>query len=415
MADDKVPSSPDSLQLRGAPLASARLSKKAAFIAIAALAVILGVIIANVSKDNRKKGASEDAASQKKLEPALNAAQTLTRDVPDTVPLPMQNRLPPAPPELPPSGPTAPRAPVRNPEDDARLANSAIPKFSVQEYTRPQSVAGASQAAGSPPAEGESNVSPGGGSLRRTANGLYGADNEPANEPDLNRQADKLAFMQKSRKTAYLGSRVTRPVSPFELKTGTVIPGILIGEINSDLPGEIIAQVSKNVYDTASGNYILIPQGTKIFGHYDSQVAFGQERVLVSWQRLIFPDGSTLELEGMSGHDQAGQSGFGDRVNNHYGRIFGGALLTSLLAAGYQLSQTQQQSALAVPSNQQIAAAAVGQQVSEVGVEIARRNLRIQPTLEIRKGYRLTVMVNKDVVFPGVYESTVGGSLRGQH
>lgn len=402
MADDKVPPSPDSLQLRGAPLASARLSKKAAFIAIAALAIILGVIIANVSKDNRKKGSSEDAASQKKLEPALNAAQTLIRDVPDTAPLPMQNRLPPAPPELPSSGPAVTRAPVRNPEDEARLANSAIPKFSVQEFTHPRSFAAASQA------EGQPNAGAGGGSPRRPA------DNEPANEPDLNRQADKLAFMEKSRKTTYLANRVTRPVSPYELKTGTVIPGILIGEINSDLPGEIIAQVSKNVYDTASGNYILIPQGTKIFGHYDSQVAFGQARVLVSWQRLIFPDSSTLELEGMSGHDQAGQSGFGDQVNNHYGRIFGGALLTSLLAAGYQLSQTQQQSALAVPSNQQVAAAAVGQQVSEVGVEIARRNLRIQPTLEIRKGYRLTVMVNKDVVFPGVYASVIGGSPHGQ-
>jgi type IV secretion system protein TrbI len=396
VADEKVPSSPDSLQLRGAPLASARVSKKAAFIAIAALALIFGVIIANVSKDNRKKGGSEEATSQKTLQPALNAAQTLIRDVPDTVPLLPQNRLPPPVPSSPQPQPTAGRAPVRSMEDEARLANSAIPKFSVQEYTHPQSFAGESQVEGD-------------GNKRRTATDLPGNENEPAKEPDLNRQADKLAFLEKSRKTAYLGNAVTHPVSPYELKTGTVIPGILASAINSDLPGEIIAQVSRNVYDTASGNYVLIPQGTKIFGHYDSQVAFGQERVLISWQRLIFPDGSTLELEGMSGHDQSGQSGFADRVNNHYGRIFGGALLSSLLAAGAQLSQSQQQSALAVPSSQQIAAAAVGQQVAEVGLEITRRNLRIQPTLEIRKGYRLNVMVNRDIVFPGVYESVSGG------
>jgi type IV secretion system protein VirB10 len=221
-------------------------------------------------------------------------------------------------------------------------------------------------------------------------------------EPDPNHQADKMAFLRKGERSSYLGSQLTAPVSPFELKTGTVIPGILISAISSDLPGEIIAQVAENVYDTASGRYLLIPQGAKLFGHYDSQVSFGQRRVLVSWQRLIYPNAYTLELQGMSGHDSEGGSGFADRVNNHLGRVFGWGLLTSMLSAGYQLSQPQQANSL-VPSNSQVAAAAVGQQMAQLGAQIASRNMQVQPTIEIRKGYRLNVMVNKDVIFPGSY------------
>ena len=105
----------------------------------------------------------------------------------------------------------------------------------------------------------------------------------------------------------------------------------------------------------------------------------------------------------MSGHDEAGNAGFADQVNNHYGRIFGWGLLTSVLSAGYQLSQPQQNNLLVPPSNQQVAAASVGQQMAQLGAEMAKRNMQVQPTIEIRKGYRLNVMVNKDVVFPGSY------------
>jgi type IV secretory pathway VirB10-like protein len=178
---------------------------------------------------------------------------------------------------------------------------------------------------------------------------------------------------------------------------------MLINTISSDLPGEIVAQVSRNVYDTATGKYLLIPQGSRLFGRYDSKVSFGQERALVVWYRLIYPNAHTLELEGMGGDDQEGRAGFTDRVNHHYGRIFGWGLVTSVLSAGYQLSQPQQANSL-VPSNQQVAAAAVGQQMAELGAQMASRNMQVQPTLEIRKGYRFNVMVNKDIVFPGNYQ-----------
>jgi len=388
---DNVPQSPDSLELRGAPLVSARLNKKAAIAATAVVAGILGVIVTNVSREAPKK-AVEEAAPKKDLEPALNAAKTLTKDIPDIAAAPKQSEPPVLPPALPSQSEST--TPVKTDKDEALLADTALPKFS----------AGAS--AGLPVAATSQNGDRS-GSQARTPNGLTGAGNgEPADEPDLNRQAQKQAFLQKTYKASYLNGQLIPPVTPFELKTGTVIPSVLVSELNSDLPGEIIAQVAQNVYDTATGNHLLIPQGTKLFGRYDSQVSFGQERMLVTWQRLIYPNAYTLELGGMGGYDQEGKAGFVDQVNNHYGRIFGWGLLTSLLSAGYQLSQPEQDRVNndRVLTNQQVVAAAVGQQVAQLGVEMAKRNMRIQPTIEIRKGYRLNVMVNKDIVFPGTYD-----------
>lgn len=406
---DKTPSSPDSLQLRAAPLTSARLSKKAALVAVVVLATILGVVIVNVSQDAPKKGArSEENGSEKVLQPALNAAQTLTRDVPEPpkqTPPPIVERPPPLPAA---ASPTVERR--RSSEDDARLADTALEKFSGDGTSGSEHPAAQTISHAADWAEGTSgNVRVAGDRARRARLSSL-VDDEPGDEsddePDLNQQVRKLAFQQKARRSAYLDSRRTAPLSPFEIKTGTVIPGILITEMNSDLPGEIVAQVSQNVYDSATGNHLLIPQGSKLFGRYDAQVSFGQQRVLVAWQRLIYPDASTLELDGMNGHDEAGKSGFGDRVNHHYARTFGFALLTSMLSAAYQLSQDPetQNDFRSVPSNGQVAAAAVGQQMTELGIEIARRNLRVQPTIEVRKGYRLNVMVNRDVVFPGSYQ-----------
>ena len=405
---EKAPASPSALELRGAPLASARLSKKAALIAVTALAGILGVVIVNVSKETPKKSdASEQGTPEKDLQPALNAAQTVSRDAEIATPPQQPDRgslFPEDIPNLPAAEPRHSEWPSEQPrsvsrpkssEDDARLADTAIAKFSTGEPSRAQPVTSASATsdwAGTPSAE---NVRP--SSLSSLV------DNEPGDEPDLNRQERKLAFQRQQRRSSYLDSKVRVAASPYELKTGTVIPGILITEINSDLPGEILAQVSQNVYDTATGTHVLIPQGSRLFGRYDSQIAFGQDRLLVNWERLIFPDASTLELDGMSGHDEGGKGGFGDRVNNHYARTFGFGLLTSAIAAGYQLSQPKQQNSFQLPSDQQVVDGAVGQQMAELGIEIARRNLRVQPTIEVRKGYRLNVMVNQDVRFPSSY------------
>jgi len=383
------------LQLRTTPLASARLSKKAVMTAIGALGLILGVVIVNVSKGKPVKTA-EQASLGKELQPSVNVGKELSKDIPDVI-LP-----PPRPqPEAPVGG-----APLKSLENDARLADTAIAKFTDGErYSLRPAVAAASE---EQPAPGESVRTASGGGNNTDTDSHFGggllkvADHLSSGDSDLNRQDEKEAFAKKKQHSEYLDNALKGPASPFELKTGTVIPSILVSAINSDLPGEIIAQVSANVYDTATGKYLLIPQGTKLFGRYDSKVSYGQNRALVSWDRLIYPNAYTLELDGMRGHDMAGMSGFADRVNNHYVKIFGLALLTSALSAANQLSQPQQSNSL-VPSNGQVAAAAVGQQMSQLGEQIANRNMQVQPTIEIRKGYRLNVMVNRDIVFPGTY------------
>ena len=404
---EQVPPSPGSLELRTRPLASARLNRKAVFAAIGVLAIILGFVIVNVSKGQRAKASPGEQSASRDLQPALNAAKDLTKDIPDFAAPPL--KLTEEPPLPPPPSARGGGATVKSQEQDAMRADTLVSRFVEHEQLRP-AFAGmsaentASQRDESDPGATGAPTNTDMGAVSGRARGalLRTADYNTGAESDQNQQEEKQTFLRKGERSTYLGSKLTAPVSPFELKTGTVIPGVLISAVSSDLPGEIIAQVAENVYDTASGRYLLIPQGSKLFGHYDSQVSFGQRRVLVSWQRLIYPNAYTLELQGMSGHDGEGQSGFSDRVNNHLGRVFGWGLLTSMLSAGFQLSQPEQANSL-VPSNGQVAAAAVGQQMAQLGAQIASRNMQVQPTIEIRKGYRLNVMVNKDVIFPGSY------------
>lgn len=220
------------------------------------------------------------------------------------------------------------------------------------------------------------------------AQGATDQNNAKGKRDWLNSPADPANYLAAGRRS---------PVSPYEVKAGTVIPGVMIGGINSDLPGQIIGQVSQNVWDTATGQHILIPQGARLVGTYDNQVTRGQARVLVAWSRIIYPDGSSVDLSGMPGADQAGYAGFRDRANNHTWKVFGDALLMSMFSAGVQLSQPQASVGQGYDS-QQLIAGAIGQQVGQAGMQLTERNLQIQPTLEIRPGYRFSVMVTKDMV-----------------
>lgn len=204
-----------------------------------------------------------------------------------------------------------------------------------------------------------------------------------------------------------LDSQVEPPRSPFELRAGFVIPATLISGINSELPGQIMGQVSANVYDTPTGKHLLIPQGSRLVGAYSSDVIYGQSRVLVAWQRIVFPDGKALDLGSMPGADSAGYAGFNDQVNNHYMRIFGSALLMSGVVAGvtYTQQQNQQQTVNGAPSAQQTMSAALGQQLGQVAAQMISKNLSIAPTLEIRPGYRFNVVVVKDLTFSKPYAS----------
>ena len=133
-----------------------------------------------------------------------------------------------------------------------------------------------------------------------------------------------------------MDSKPEPPRTRYELRAGFVVPATMISGINSGLPGQVIGQVSQNVYDTPTGKYLLIPQGSRLVGAYSSDVVYGQERVLVAWQRIVFPDGKAMDIGAMPGADSAGYAGFHDKVNNHYLRTFGSALLMSAIIAGRQ-------------------------------------------------------------------------------
>ncbi|WP_025998369.1 TrbI/VirB10 family protein [Xanthomonas phaseoli] len=198
------------------------------------------------------------------------------------------------------------------------------------------------------------------------------------------------------------------PRSRFEVRAGGVIPGVMISGVNSDLPGQIMGQVSQDVYDTATGKYLLIPQGTRLVGTYNSNVAYGQSAVLIAWQRLVFPDGKALDISAMPGADTAGYAGFRDQVNNHYVRIFTSALLMSgvTAAASYATDRNSNTgSTFSQPTASSELSQALGQQLGQVTAQMISKNLNIAPTIEIRPGYRFNIIVVKDLDFTKPYKS----------
>ena len=187
------------------------------------------------------------------------------------------------------------------------------------------------------------------------------------------------------------------------VRTGSVIPATLISGINSDLPGQIIGQVAQDVYDTPTGKYLLIPQGSRLVGEYASRVQYGQSRVFAVWQRIVFPDGKALDLGAMPGSSGAGYAGFRDRVNNHYLRIFGSAVMMSAILAGIEMTQDDNASTGNAQRMSDALSEALGNQLGGVMAEMLSRNMSIAPTLEIRPGYRFNVMLVKDLEFKGPY------------
>lgn len=200
-----------------------------------------------------------------------------------------------------------------------------------------------------------------------------------------------------------LGNAVEAPRTRYELRAGSVIPATMISGINSDLPGQIIAQVSQDVFDTPTGRHRLIPQGSRLVGRYNHNVVDGQSRVLVAWQRIVFPDGKALDIGAMEGVDSAGYAGFGDKVDRHYLRMFGQAILMSGITAGLTSSSTSPgDDPFGVSSSVQ-ASQALAQQVGEVATQMIKRNMSYAPTLTIRPGYRFNVMAVKDLTFDSPY------------
>lgn len=206
--------------------------------------------------------------------------------------------------------------------------------------------------------------------------------------------------------------RLQKPVSEYIVQAGTVLPLVLETGISSDLPGYLKARVSRAVYDTPTGQHLLIPAGAVVLGRYNSEVEFGDERVQVVWTRMIFPNGSSIQLGGIPGVDLSGKTGVTDKVDYHWDRLIGGAVLSTGLAAGAGVAagprggdqpDTPGQSALS----------AAGENVSDIGDGIVKRELGVEPTLEIRPGMQMAAIVHQDMVLKP-YEEALNVRGRGE-
>jgi type IV secretory pathway VirB10-like protein len=249
---------------------------------------------------------------------------------------------------------------------------------------------------------------------RPVLGGAYPAMGGPGTVPeeyDLNQQNGKRNFQQEE-EGDYLKTTRIPPISRWVVERGDKIVAILPTKIVSDLPGDLIAEVKDDVYDSPTHKFILIPAGALLAGEYNSSVSYGQGRVQVIWTYLRFPDGSFINLDKFVSHAADGAVGLKDQTDNHIKRLVGGVLLSSIFASGIQISQNHSgtNSTLAYPSTSQIAASAVGQQAAQLGEQITSRNLNVQPTLKTRPGEPFYVSVQKSMVFPGPYEPMkIGG------
>ncbi|HLX52363.1 MAG TPA: TrbI/VirB10 family protein, partial [Aquella sp.] len=223
-------------------------------------------------------------------------------------------------------------------------------------------------------------------------------------------QNTKVQFMQdsKSANTDYLASGVVDAKSPYEVKAGSIIPAIMINGLNSDLPGQVIAQVRENVYDSSTRRYLLIPQGAKLVGIYDNNIIYGQERILVAWNRLIYQDGSSINLKAMPGTDLEGYAGFYDEVDNKYWKIFGSSFIMGVITGAMQYSQNNTNANVQVggigvttnnnPTVGSTLSGSLGQQLGQTGLALAQKNLNVQPTLIVKPNYPFNIMITADMV-----------------
>jgi type IV secretion system protein VirB10 len=239
-----------------------------------------------------------------------------------------------------------------------------------------------------------------GGAGIQTAHDPFEALNalQPAAAPtsfnfDPNYQGRKEEFVASgSDNPIYNPHRIEHPLSPWQVMAGTVIAATLLTGINSDLPGQVIGQVTEPVYDTVTGKVVLIPQGSRLIGRYDNVIAYGQSRALIVWNRIIMPDGTSIRIENLPGVDGRGNAGLKDRVDNHTVRIFSAAALSSLISIGSELSADDDENVARALRD------ATQDGASRVGDEVIRRQLAVQPTITIRPGWRFRILVHQDLV-----------------
>ena len=216
-----------------------------------------------------------------------------------------------------------------------------------------------------------------------------------AGSSDLTSQDHKLAFLNGAvdRRTTS-PDRVQPAASKYILQAGAVIPAALITGLRSDLPGQVTAQVTEDVYDSPTGKILLVPQGARLVGQYDAQIAFGQSRALLVWNRLIMPNGRSIVLERQPGADTEGYAGLEDEVDNHWGTLFKAAILSTILSVGSEAGMSGNNNGSLAQAIQQ----GMSQSVNQTGQQVVSRSLNIQPTITIRPGFPVRVMVTHDLV-----------------
>jgi type IV secretory pathway VirB10-like protein len=386
------PVDPDSaVKLRGDPPRVMRLSRKAIGIASACgFALVGGVLIYALQPAGRKgaeelyntdgvavadnlAGAPKDYGQVPKLGPPLPG--DLGKPILDA-----QRRGDVA--ALPPIGAGPPAAPV----DPAATAAEAAHQRAEQE----REAARGSRLffAGGSPGSGSAGLV-----------GLPPFAEAPALAPAAGPQSDaarKQAFLERaSDGRTVSGERLTGLASPSILQAGSVIPAALITGIRSDLPGLVTAQVTQNVYDSPTGRILLIPQGSRLIGDYDADVAFGQSRILLAWNRLILPDGRSIVLERQPASDPRGFAGLQDRTDYHWGSVLKAALVSTLLSAGSELGSGDDGNlARAFRRGTQ-------DSINRAGEQVVSRELNVRPTLTIPPGFPVRVLVTRDIVLGG--------------
>ena len=423
----KQNNTPRGIDLNPSPMRPARLSRRAV-IAIYVVGMILASALAyGFYRKSQQNAAKSAEAPQRKITPATTAGDDINRTlgpqastggmVPSLAmpPVTGDSVLPPVPPadrvivrQPPVSQPVMDRTyhaaqqqsiPQQTPEEAAKEAYRKLEQEAIAAPSAIGSQGGIPASQGSPLLPMQSI---GGGQQPSQQAQVIPVALAEAAEP----AAAKLAFLESAQQKLpdhYLRAMRTGQLSPYEIKAGWEIPAILEQSLNSDIPGEIKAMVREHVYDTATGRHLLIPQGARVLGKYNSRVDYGQDGLQVIYDRVIYPDGSSLDLGAMNGLDAQGRAGLRHDVDNHYKKIFGTAALTSLFSAALAISQRNQQSMLVYPSASDMASAAIARDIAMTGQQITRKNINIPPTIKVPLGYTFTVRVNKDILFDGPY------------
>jgi type IV secretory pathway VirB10-like protein len=406
-----TPESPDGINLRPAAPPATRVSKRALVVMFGLCSAVI-LVLAYGMQSRRQHQVEQEAerARNTAIEPASSEGVIQPSEPPRKMIEPTQHQQDPVnpDPQLPYAvyqnpAPTPPPPPVKKEPTPEEIAAARVREAMLSPMVIKHDTSQTATATAPLPAIVQHSPT--------AAPGDPGTPPAMDEYAQVNLQHGKEKFLATARAKAsanYLAYTRTRQLAPCEIKAGWEIPAVLEQDINSDLPGEIKALVNQNVYDTATGKYLLIPQGSRLIGKYSSEVGYGQERAQVIWDRIIYPDGSSVNLAGMVGLDSQGNAGFHEKVDRHYKRTFGMAFLTSAFVAAYELTNRRQYGGAngyyGQPSASDRATGAFSGEMMNTASAITRKNMNVQPTIKIIAGYRFTVRVNRDMLFESPYQ-----------